>query len=230
MWPFEIVFNKPFSQSPVKEYRIIGHIAKYLERDHRVVAREIYRNSGEVLPYTAVSAQRIATRHEQERTKKKLERDEDLKNHIINELRKDISPKQIAGTLAKYPPAHLNGKTICHETIYQYIYTGDEYLYHNLRKGRPKRRKQRARKPRKITILERISIHQRPKEITLKKRFGHWESDMVLCKNRSKCFLSSMRRNHSLFGCTGSLISHLGQRNRHFGILLPRFLNIYFVQ
>lgn len=176
-------------------------IARHLGRDHRVVAREIYRNSGEVLPYTAVSARRIATRHEQERTKKKLERDEDLKNHVVSELRNQVSPEQIAGTLAKYPPAHLNGKTICHETIYQYIYAGEgryEYLYPNLRKGRPKRRKQRARKPRKITILERISIHQRPREVTLKKRFGHWESDTVVCKKQRQAVSVQYERKSQL--------------------------------
>jgi len=176
-------------------------IARYLERDHRVVAREINRNSGEVLPYTAISAQRIAIRHERERRRKKLEKDEDLKNHVISELRKDISPEQIAGTLAKHPPAHLKGKALCHETIYQYVYAGEgryEYLYPHLRKGRPKRRKQKARKPQKITIPERISIHRRPREVTLKKRFGHWESDTVLCKKQKQVLSVQYERKSQL--------------------------------
>jgi len=176
-------------------------IARHLRRDHRVVAREINRNSGDVLPYTAVSAQRIAVRHKQERTKKKLERDEDLKHHVLSKLREDISPEQIAGTLAKHPPAHLKGKTICHETIYQYIYAGEgryEYLYPHLRKGRPKRRKQRVRKPKKVTILERIAIHRRPQEVALKKRFGHWESDTVLCKKQRQAVSVQYERKSQL--------------------------------
>jgi len=176
-------------------------IARRLKRDHRVIAREIVRNCGEVLPYTAVSAQRIADRHGQKRTKKKLEKDEHLKNHVVSELRNEVSPEQIAGTLAEHPPAHLKGKTVCHETIYQYIYAGEgryEYLYPHLRKGRPKRRKQRARKPRKATILERISIHHRPREITLKKRFGHWESDTVVCRKQRQAVSVQYERKSQL--------------------------------
>jgi len=176
-------------------------IARHLKRDHRVIAREIIRNSGEVLPYTAVSAQVIANRHERERTKKKLEKDEILKRYVVNELHNDRSPEQIAGTLAAQPPAHLQGITICHETIYQYIYHGEgryEYLYPHLRKGRPKRRKQKARKPQKTGILERVSIHQRPREVILKKRFGHWESDTVVCTKQQQALSVQYERTSQL--------------------------------
>jgi IS30 family transposase len=162
-------------------------IARKLHRDHRVIDREIERNSGEVMPYTAASAQRIACRHERERTRKKLEKNHELKAYVVAWLREDHSPEQIAGRLKAMPHPELSGKTLCHETIYQYIYAGEgryEYLYPHLRKGRPKRRKQKTRKSRKITIPERISIHERPEEATQKIRVGHWESDTMLVKKQ----------------------------------------------
>jgi len=176
-------------------------IARHLGRDHRTVAREINRNCGKVLPYTAVSAQSIADRHERQRTTTKLEKDQDLREHIVCELRHDTSPEQIAGMLRQQPPGHLEGTTISHETIYQYIYRGEgryEYLYPHLRRGRPKRRKQRARKPRKTLILERVSIHLRPQEVQERLRFGHWESDTVVCKKQTEALSVQYERRAQL--------------------------------
>jgi IS30 family transposase len=159
-------------------------IARFLRRDHRVIAREVERNTGDYLPYTAASAQRIADRHERTRTRKKLEKEPHLKAYVIGQLEQDHSPEQIAGRLRKHPPAHLRGLKLCHESIYQYIYDGEgryEYLYPHLRRKQPRRRKQRARKPRKTLISERISIHERSAEVAKRKTYGHWESDTMLC-------------------------------------------------
>lgn len=160
-------------------------IAKALGREPSVIRREIEHNSGDYLPYTADSAQRISEQRECRRRRPKLEEDPDLRAHVIAELRKGCSPEQIAGTLKVQPPPHLAGQHLCHETIYHYIYEGEgryEYLYPNLRRKRPRRRKQRARKPRTATILQRLSIHERSAEVTKKKTYGHWESDTVLCR------------------------------------------------
>jgi IS30 family transposase len=54
------------------------------------------------------------------------------------------SPEQIAGLLKEEPPEHLEGKQICHESIYQYVYEGEgryEYLYTHLRRHKKKRKK-----------------------------------------------------------------------------------------
>lgn len=61
-----------------------------------------------------------------------------------------------------------------------------EYLYPHLRRGKPRRQKQRARKPRKTPILERISIHERPGIVEEKKRYGDWETDTMLCKKEKE--------------------------------------------
>lgn len=169
-----------------KTHRAIG---KVLGRDHSVINREVERNTGDTLPYTADSAQRIADRRERKRKRAKLEKDTALKQYVVEHLREDHSPEQIAGLLKAHPPKHLTAHTLCHETIYQYIYVGEgrfEYLYPHLRRGKPRRQKQRARKPRKTSIPERISIHERPKEVEKKTRYGHWESDTVLCQRQKE--------------------------------------------
>jgi IS30 family transposase len=164
-------------------------IAKFLGRDHSVVAREIKRNTGDHLPYTAVAAQRIAEGRDRKRSQKKLEKDSILKAYVVEQLKQDISPEQIAGILKHQPPVELIGKELCHETIYQYIYNGYgqyEYLYPHLRRKKVARRQKRgSRKPQKVLIPERISIHERPGIAAEKTEYGHWESDTVLCKKQT---------------------------------------------
>jgi IS30 family transposase len=167
-----------------KSHRAIG---KALGRDHSVINREVERNTGDHLPYTADSAQRIADRRERQRKRTKLDEDHDLRQHVIAQLHDDRSPEQIAGRLKTHPPDHLQGRTLYHETIYQYIYTGEgryEYLYPHLRRGKPRRQYHRARKLRKSLIPERVSIHERPEEVEARTRYGHWESDTMLCRNQ----------------------------------------------
>ena len=54
-------------------------IANKLNRDYSVIKREIKRNSGDYLPYTAISAQRIAERRKKNTNKRKLEKYENMK-------------------------------------------------------------------------------------------------------------------------------------------------------
>ena len=84
-------------------------IAKALGREPSVIRREIEHNSGDYLPYTADSAQRIYEQHERKRRQPKLEADPELQEYVVTELRKGCSPEQIAGTLKTQPPPHLSG-------------------------------------------------------------------------------------------------------------------------
>lgn len=185
----------------LRKKKTLRGIARALGRDHRVVAREVERNSGDYLPYTASSAQGIAIRRERNRRRRKLEKDETLKAYVRERLHEDYSPEQIAGRLKEKPPSELRGKKLCHETIYQYIYTGEgrhEYLYPHLRRGRTTRRMQRARHPRKTLIPQRISIHERPLEVAHKKRYGHWESDTMVCKRQTEALSVQYERKAQL--------------------------------
>ena len=171
-------------ESGLRAKKSVRAIARTLGRDHRVIQHEVNRNTVLNRPYTAKLAEQLTRQREQKRHRRKLEKSEfaDLREHVINQLKHDDSPEQIAGTLKEHPPSALTGQNICHETIYQYIYSGPgryEYLWPHLRKAKKKRQKRYARKVKKSKIPQRISIHERPVEINRKTVPWHWESDTV---------------------------------------------------
>lgn len=178
-------------------------ISDKLKRDYSVVKREIKRNSGEYIPYTAIVAQRVADRKAKNTNKRKLDKFEnrDLKEYVIEKLKEDNwSPEEIAGRLKKYPCDNIS-ETISYESIYDWIYNGKgkfEHLYPYLKVGRPKRQKKFSRKYRSNSIPNRVSIHKRPKEIDKKKVFGHWEADSMVFK-KQKPILSSQYERKSMF-------------------------------
>lgn len=195
-------YERQVIEAKLRQRRSHRHIALFLRRDRRVIDREIERNCGDVSPYTATTAQRIAGQRDRKRTRKKLERDPVLRAHVVAELREDLSPEQIAGRLREQPArTPLAGKRICAETIYQYIYAGEgrfAYLYPHLRRGRHRRRRQRARTPKKVIIPARMSIHERPEEVTAKVRLGHWESDTAVCRKQQSALSVQYERKIQL--------------------------------
>jgi len=164
----------------------IREIARLIHRDHSVISREVQRNGG-VSGYDAKRAQAMADKRLGHNRIRKLDKDRELKQYVVNNLTEDCSPKQVAGRLRKYPPPEIKGKLISHESIYQYIYTGEgryEQLYQHLRRGQPRRQKFHARTSAKTTIAERQSIHLRPEEINNRSVAGHWETDSMICKKQ----------------------------------------------
>lgn len=159
-------------------------IAKKLGRDYSVIKREIARNSGEHLPYTAASAQTIAERNGKKTNRRKLEKEENvkLKEYVETSLLAGHSPEQIAGELLEHPPDDISER-VCMETIYQYVYVGEGRMggfYKKLRRKQKMRQKRFARKVQQSRIPSRISIHERPLWIGERKRYGDWETDSVI--------------------------------------------------
>jgi IS30 family transposase len=69
---------------------------------------------------------------------------------------------------------------VCPETIYQYVYKSkDKALYHCLPYKPPKRHKRYGRKKRLCRYGGMRLITQRPADISLRDRFGHWEGDTI---------------------------------------------------
>lgn len=172
-----------------KSHRWIG---RRLCREHTDILREVKRNGGIYLPYRAADAQKIHEARQRKKNKKKLEKFEyaKLRAYVVNKLNQNCSPDQIAGRLKDQPPPGLDGITVSHESIYQYIYNGEgrfEYLYPHLRTKRSKRQRRFDRKKHnKINIPDRVSIHLRPEEISRKERVGDWETDsMIFSKQKN---------------------------------------------
>jgi IS30 family transposase len=159
-------------------YRAIG---RALCRSHTTISDEIRLNSGQ-LGYSAERAQYYHERRQANKgSRKKLDANEKLKAHIIRKLKEDWSPEEISGRLKEFPDEDIG--YVCHETIYEYIYSTEGIrlkLYLLLRRYKPKRTKWHSRKKNKINIPERTSIHDRPDEISGKAEAGHWETDSMI--------------------------------------------------
>lgn len=175
-------------------------IARLMKRAHTIISREIRRNSdGDRKKYRADTAQRLFAKRKHKQHKGKLDKYPELKEYVVNGLKSAWSPDVIAGKLKLESPPELLGLSVSHESIYHYIYNKDgrhEGLFRYLRQGKSKRRKRFGRKTRQLLIPMRKSIHQRPKYIDERKRYGDWESDSVIfSQQRTALSVQSERKS-----------------------------------
>lgn len=191
-------------------------IASFIRRDRRIVDREIERNKSPFFPYRAVIAQKAAGRRARLTNKRKLEKDERLREYVEKKLMEGWSPEQIEGRLKTHLPPELKGKSVSYEAIYQYIYDeeGDGcWLYHYLRRIHPVRRKRYGRKTRKVIIPGRVSIHQRPMIVEEKGRLGDWESDTLEFR-RQKQALSVQYERKAMLVRLNKLTNHTAEETQ----------------
>ncbi|MEI4264341.1 IS30 family transposase, partial [Roseovarius sp. D0-M9] len=186
--------RRPYRKLNLDERRVLAtmlqanatktKIAETLGRDRSTIHREIKRNwwHDEDVPqaegYWHMTAQTLADRRHLKR--RKLERHEDLREEVITKLKNGWSPEQIAGRLKIEPRAPYR---LCHETIYQYVYSKDgqsQELGRYLPERRKKRKPRYARKARDRVFPLETSIHNRPDEINDRSQFGHWEGDLMI--------------------------------------------------
>ena len=158
----------------------LSSIAKKLGRDKGTISREI-KNRGTPNGYFADVAQ-LDYEVGKERSSKNARRitHSKTRNYILSKLQAGWSPEEISGRMK------LKGRDdyICHETIYNFIYT-DPYcveneVYQYLRRGKKKRTKWKGRKTHKSKIPNRVSISERPVIVEERTEFGHWEGDSVI--------------------------------------------------
>ena len=211
----------------------VAEIARSLGRHRSTLYREIRRNRVELEPwlrryrfyehayfdgYFPVTAQDLARARRQRLGK--LRRDTGLREHVIGKLRACWSPQQIAGRLKL--EAGSDG-TLCHETIYRYVYGPEGRaagLYRLLPASRRQRRPRHARKPRPSFVPASRSIAHRPAEVASRQSFGHWEADLLIFRREhGKANLTSMIERQSRFTLllsnpdrqSGPLVGRIGQ-------------------
>lgn len=196
----------------------IRSIAEEIGKNPSTVSREIGGKPPRgVGKYIADVSHRKALEHIAQRgNKSKLDRNECLKEYVINKMRLGWSPEQIS---IRLPFDHKRDKTMCasHETIYQYVYAqihrGGNGTVKNgcedLRKYLIRRHKRRAKKGfRKAQRAERKdslpSIENRPKIVGRRSRIGDWEDDLITSKKSKDCVKSINERRSGivLFGKT----------------------------
>jgi len=168
-------------------------IANKVGRSVSSISEEIKRNSinGE---YKSIAANSLSLQRNRLSHRTNPLKNPRIFSYVFDELREGWSPEQIAGRLKR-----LNkGKTvICHETIYRYIYSPEgkrRKLYEYLAKHHFKRRSWHGRYVYRRGIPYRVSIRFRPREINLKKSFGHWEADTLEGKAHKKGIQTFLER------------------------------------
>ena len=160
-------------------------IAERLKRPASTVSREVIRNGG-ADSYRATMAHKQALARLKRPKPCKLDVNEKLRDHVIEKLKLDWSPEQIAGELPLSFPDDESMR-ISHETIYRTIFIQtrgslEKELRTHLRTKR-KLRKSRGsttEEPKQGRIVDAASIRQRPAEAEDRAIPGHWEGDLVL--------------------------------------------------
>lgn len=161
----------------------VSKIAAEIGRHRSTVYREIKRNyyTDDLIPdlngYYGMVAQREASKRRARR--RKLIRLDDLRAHVVSQLKIGWTPEQIAGRLwYDCQPVRVS-----HETIYAYVYSAEgqsEQLARHLPSRRKKRRPRYGRRPRDQVFPPDRSIHQRPEHVKAREEFGDWEGDLMI--------------------------------------------------
>jgi IS30 family transposase len=171
----------------------IREIAAALDRQPSTIARELKRNSGAQIGYRPGYAQALTGARRW--TGARLDRDDGLRETILDRLAEGWSPEQICGRLAR----EAGHRVISHETIYRFVYaqlrrTNDRRWRHYLPRAKYKRGWRTKGGPWPRWNEGRTSIHQRPPDIASRSHPGHWEADAMLFSAPGQAILIAHER------------------------------------
>jgi IS30 family transposase len=160
----------------------IREIARRLGRAASTVSREIRRNGGKQW-YRAAHADARAWRTARRPQSCLLARRPRLRTWVAERLGRDWSPRQIAVGLQHTFP-HDDSMRVSHETIYRSLFIQarnvlKKELLGHLRRGGFMRRP-RVQAAVQHSVVDGISIHQRPPEVEDRAIPGHWEGDLLM--------------------------------------------------
>lgn len=177
----------------------IREIARGLGRAASTVSREIRRNGGEHF-YRAANADARAWHRACRPQPCLLARRRRLRTWVADRLSLDWSPRQIAVGLRHTFPQDASMR-VSHETIYRSLFVQarnvlKKELLGHLRRGGFMRRP-RTQATGHASIVEGISIHQRPAEVEDRAVPGHWEGDLLMGGARSQ--IATLVERHSRY-------------------------------
>lgn len=106
-----------------------------------------------------------------------LHGNDDLRKYVIEKLKEGWAPETISGRMQEQKLGFYASK----RAIYEYLYSpyGQRYCKY-LRSRRYSKHKKKGKKKKKTLIPNKTSIHKRPKRITNKKEYGHYEGDTIV--------------------------------------------------
>lgn len=170
-------------------------IAEALKVDKSTIYRELKRNSKKQGSYNPDFAQELSTERK-ERFASNRKFTYSVKKIVDRYLKEEQwSPEQITGYCKKH-----NIPMVSHERIYAYIRKDKaeggvlfKQLRHQLKhRKRPVSGKQNA-------IKDRVSIDLRSEVINNKLRFGDWEIDLIIGKDRKGAIVTIVERTTAFF-------------------------------
>lgn len=145
---------------------------------------EVIVNGGSRDKYSPQLAHLSASLRKWEVNSRNPAKDPRVWNFVMENLKKRHSPEQISKDIVSRHPSDPDMR-ISHETIYAFINSedGKEMNLHKLLRHKRLRKLRKtgmkAIEPKKAKIPNRISIHERPEIVSMKCRFGDWESDLM---------------------------------------------------
>lgn len=177
----------------------IRQIAHRLGRAASTVSREIGRNGGRH-GYRAAEADARAWCKARRPQPCLLARRPRLRRWVAERLQRDWSPRQIAVGLRRTFP-HDGSMRVSHETVYRSLFVQARHvlkkeLLGHLRRGGFMRRPRTQAKG-QPSIVEGISIHQRPAEVEDRAIPGHWEGDLLMGGSSSQ--IATLVERHSRY-------------------------------
>ena len=173
-----------------------SEIARSLGRHRSTVCRELGRNSSRSDGrYRAFTAQeRTNGRRSRSRRNQRLSpADFALVDGL---LRRQWSPEQVAGHLARSGPL-----SISHETIYRHVWRDKKRggtLHTHLRGARKRRRKRYGAYDSRGRLAGKRMISERPPEVEARSHIGHWEADTVAGAGSKDCVMPLVERKTGL--------------------------------
>lgn len=163
------------------------------KRSVSTICRELKRNRTKRGKYNPKLANEMAMER-RERIVRNTALAPGVLNRALKLLKKERwSPEQISGWLKK------QGVKISKERIYQEIRKNPElaqYCHHKMKYRRHKEKPYKTAG--KSMIPDRVSIHDRPAEAD-GKRFGDWETDLVIGAEQKSAVLTIIERSQNMF-------------------------------
>ena len=172
-----------------------AEIGRQLGRHRSTVGRELKRNAA---PYdgwyrAARAEERAVARRKRSRRNSQFGRDQ--WERVEELLRKEWSPEQVSGHLAR-----TRELAISHETIYRHVWRDLKKggtLHLHLRCARKQCRKRYGCRDSRGRLAGKRMIGERPASVEKRLRMGHWEIDTVMGQSlgeSSDCILTLVER------------------------------------
>jgi IS30 family transposase len=173
----------------------VVEIAVITGRHRSTIHREVARSRCNDGRYRAWKAQR---RTNGRRSRSRRNRHFGQEELVLVErfLRKDYSPDQVSGYLAKEGLL-----SISHETIYQHVWRDKEAggdLYKHLRCASKQRRKRYRSYDSRGRLAGKKDITERPESVEERTEIGHWEVDTVMGSPDKHCVFTMVERKTGL--------------------------------